>query len=175
MKKRILWITVTLLVAAITLQHSVTLEKTSARSSSASTLTKELKQRISAETRSFSESEIVAYSIKTTAKELSFSKKNNIQNGKANCIGYSRLCADICNYAFKVNERTGCKATPVVGQVYVCGVNLCTVAKFVVPKQYKGFVSDHDFVQIQLKGERPYYVDACFYDYIFNDCKTEDR
>ena len=70
MKKGILWITVTLLVVAFTLQHSITLEKTSARSSSASTLTKELKQRISAETPSFSESDIVAYSIKTTERSF---------------------------------------------------------------------------------------------------------
>ena len=33
-------------------------------------------------------------------KELSFTAKNNIQCGKANCVGYAQLTSTIINYAF---------------------------------------------------------------------------
>ena len=45
----------------------------------------------------------VKYSMRLTADLLSFTEKNDLDNGKANCVGYAVLCSRICNYAFQVN------------------------------------------------------------------------
>ena len=45
-------------------------------------------------------------------KELSFTAKNNIQCGKANCVGYAQPISAIINYAFQV-KKLPYKAKPV--------------------------------------------------------------
>lgn len=77
------------------------------------------------------------------------------ENGKANCVGYTKLFTSICNYALMVNKYEG-RVKPVVGYVTWCGINMCDVAKFVVPKKYEGFVKDHDFVELDYEDRNVY-------------------
>jgi hypothetical protein len=99
-------------------------------------LPKELKERIVNETKGMDEMDIVNYGLRLTGKLLDFSEKNNLQGGKANCVGYAQLCASITNYGLKTNKREGfCK--PVVGYVTWGGMNLCTVLKKLFPQSTK--------------------------------------
>ena len=78
-------------------------------------------------------------------KELSFAAKNNIQCGKANCVGYAQLTSTIINYAFQV-KKLPYKAKPVVGKVYLFVIVLNNVAQKILPKKHRPFSKDHDFV-----------------------------
>lgn len=146
---------------------SYNLVKTADRHYPAYSLPSQLKDIIKADTKGMTEMEIISYSTKETAKMLEFSKGNDIKTGKANCIGYANVCSSICRYAFKVNniER---KVTPVVGYVSKFHINLCDVLTFFVPSSYKGFVKDHDFVEVDM-GEYYIYFDACLYDFTLDD------
>ena len=95
-------------------------------------------------------------------KELSFSAKNNIQCGKANCVGYAQLTSAIINYAFQV-KKLPYKAKPVVGKVYLFGIDLNNVAQQILPQKYRPFFKDHDFVEIDL-GDKTIYVDSSLQD-----------
>lgn len=126
---------------------------------------------IKEDTKGMSAEEIRNYSVKKTAKMLSFTVKNNLSKGEANCIGYAQMCAGISNYAFRVN---GIKASakPVVGYVMCCGVNLCNVLKWcMLSERWENFVKDHDFVEYHIDGQT-IYSDASAYDLIYRDCKT---
>ena len=107
--------------------------------------------------------QIIDYSLSLTASELKFAFKNDITNGKANCVGYAQLCAAICNQAMAANGIEG-KARPVVGYIESNGINWCKVLKAIAPKaSYKNFVKDHDFVELTI-GSRRYYFDPSIYD-----------
>ena len=137
-------------------------------------LDKVLKTDIKEESSGLSTDEIRSYSIKKTAKLLSFSIKNNLSKGKANCVGYAQLCASICNYAFQINGIKA-QAKPVVGYVMFYGINVCNVLKCCMPnKRSENFVKDHDFVEFQINGQT-IYADASAYDLIWKDCKTVKR
>ena len=41
-----------------------------------------------------------------------------------------------------------------------------------MPQRYKGFVKDHDFVEIVWDGNKTIYVDPCLYDVIGNKVTT---
>ncbi|MCQ2257448.1 MAG: hypothetical protein MJZ41_05565 [Bacteroidaceae bacterium] len=130
-----------------------------------------LKEEIKAETAGMSAEEIRLYSIKKTAKRLSFTVKNNLANGKANCVGYAQMCAGISNYAFRTNGINA-SAKPVVGYVMFYGVNLCDILKWCMPnKRWKNFVKDHDFVEYHIDG-KTIYADASLYDVFWKDCET---
>ena len=132
---------------------------------------KNLKEEIKKETTGLSSEEIRKYSIKKTAKILSFTVKNDLDNGNANCVGYAQMCAGISNYAFRINGYNS-SAKPVVGYVKLWGVNLCNVLKCCMPtKRWENFVKDHDFVEYHIDGQT-IYCDASAYDLIFNDCIT---
>lgn len=132
---------------------------------------KSLKEEIKIETKGLSQEEIRKYSIKKTASILSFTIKNDISNGKANCVGYAQMCAGISNYAFRINGYNSF-AKPVVGYVKLLGVNLCNILKLCMPtKRWENFVKDHDFVEYHIDGDI-IYCDASTYDLIMNDCKT---
>lgn len=133
---------------------------------------KNLKTEIKEETSGMTAEEIRSYSVKKTAKSLSFTISNDLSKGEANCIGYAQMCASISNYAFKVN---GIKASakPVVGYVMFYGINLCDVLKWCMPnKRWENFVKDHDFVEYDIDGET-IYCDASAYDLLYKDCKTK--
>lgn len=95
-------------------------------------------------------------------KELSFAAKNNIQCGKANCVGYAQLTSAIINYAFQV-KKLPYKAKPVVGKVYLFGIDLNNVAQKILPQKHRPFFKDHDFVEVDL-GDRTIYVDSSLQD-----------
>lgn len=133
---------------------------------------KSLKEEIIKETKGFLPEEIRKYSIKKTAYLLSFTVKNDLGNGKANCVGYAQMCAGISNYAFRINGYNS-SAKPVVGYVKLLGVNLCNILKWCMPtKRWENFVKDHDFVEYHIDGQT-IYCDASAYDLILNDCKTK--
>lgn len=130
-----------------------------------------LQSEIKEDTKGMSAEEIRNYSVKKTAKILSFTVKNNLSKGEANCVGYAQMCASISNYAFRTNNIHA-SAKPVVGYVLFCGINLCNILKWCMPsKRWENFVKDHDFVEYHIEGQT-IYCDASAYDLIYKDCKT---
>lgn len=111
--------------------------------------------------------EAIECALDITAEKLHFSRRNNIEAGEANCVGYAKYYSTVCNYIFELKglENT---AEPVVGYIDVNGSNICDVLKSVVPDDYKNFVKDHDFVQIYIGADRA-FIDPCIYDLIGND------
>ena len=130
-----------------------------------------LSSQVTRETRGMNEAEIIDYSLNLTAQLLQFEQKNDIANGKANCVGYALVCAAICNQALRSNGYT-CRAKSVVGYVNNCGVNLCnSLGKIMPTKHWQNFVKDHDFVELSYGG-KTYYFDPSIYDVLGNKCLT---
>lgn len=132
----------------------ISLVKVSDRPIQSVNLSNELKKEI--QLWEGTEDDLVIKSLEKTAHLLEFSQKNDIKNGKANCVGYAQLCSAICNYAFLAHHVDG-HAKPVVGYLKVGGVNLCDLAKAIAPsKKWKNFVKDHDFVEVTINGKTQY-------------------
>lgn len=131
------------------------------------TITPALKKQVLEDTQGMDYNSVVSYATDLTEESLSFARHNDIPAGKANCIGYAQLCSDICNLAFEANHIKA-DAKPVVGGVYLFGLNLCKVATKLVPAEYKSFVKDHDFVWIDIDGEAREMVDPTLGDLIGN-------
>lgn len=108
------------------------------------------------------EADIIKYCSNVVADMLSFDRKNMIPNGKANCVGYAQLTSAIINYAFQV-KKLPYKAKPVVGKVYLFGIDLNNVTQKILPKKHRSFFKDHDFVEVDL-GDRTIYVDSSLQD-----------
>lgn len=123
------------------------------------------------------ESQIVDYCVKSTAHYLTFSDHcepvSYKGQSKSHCVGYARLCASLCNEAFRANDIDA-EARPVVGTVTCWGLSLCWVVSQVLSFDHRwyNFTKDHDFTQINYHGQTT-YVDACAYDIINNDLKTK--
>lgn len=158
-----------IIIVLLRFLFSFELVKTVDRGGDGFPLSAELKEQIANDTKGFTEDEIITYSTKQTAKMLRFTKTNDIEAGKANCVGYAKLCAAICQQCFDSNKIKG-KAKPVVGDVRRFGVSICKTLKSIVPSSWEGFVKDHDFVEVQLP-DKTVFFDACFYDYTYNNCK----
>lgn len=105
----------------------------------------------------------VAYSLKLTSQLLRFTKKNRVDEGQANCVGYAIVCSSICNYALEISDLPH-RSKPVVGYVTFCGINLCPILQRIVPENYKSIVKDHDFVELNLDDTKLYF-DASLYDF----------
>ena len=149
---------------------SFTLIKTGERLKTC-TLTQSMKVKVDAETKGMDVGPIIDYSLKLTASRLHFSIYNDINRGKANCVGYAQLCASICNQALAANGIHG-KARPIVGYIESNGINWCDVLKAVAPMDsYKNFVKDHDFVEL-VTDTRTYYFDPSIYDVLGKKCLT---
>lgn len=158
------------IILALYIISPITLEKIKDRTNPYS-LNLTLMEEIKNETVSMTGDDIRKYSIRKTASLLSFSARNNLAKGEANCIGYAQMCAAIANCAFRQNGLS-CNAKPVVGYVRFFGLNVCDVLRWCMPNQYlKNFVKDHDFVEFQIDGQT-IYADANAYDYLWMDCKT---
>jgi len=171
MKKKSIIVLVTLVI--ILWQYGFKLEYQHDRNRTY-TLSSIQKAQIKEETFGMSEQELYRYSIKYTSQSLSFSQRNNISNGHANCIGYATMCSAVYNYGVKANHLHG-RSKPVVGYVTFCGINLCEVLKCLMPnKRLKEFMKDHDFVAFYYDGQT-IYADASAYDLMFNDCKTTKK
>ena len=93
---------------------------------------------------------------------LSFDRKNMIPNGKANCVGYAQLTSAIINYAFQV-KKLPYKAKPIVGKVYLFGIDLNNVAQQILPQKHRPFFKDHDFVEVDL-GDKTAFIDSSLQD-----------
>lgn len=159
--KKVIALCIVLISALALSAQSVSFQKIADRPQTVSILTNFQKQRIREETKGMTEKQIMDYSLKTTSKMLSFSKKNNISKGKANCIGYAKLCSDICNYAFYENQIKA-SAKPVVGYIKILGFNVHPVVQKLTPESMKNFVKDHDFVEITPNHT---FIDPSLYDY----------
>ena len=148
---------------------SFDLVKTSNVSSSYN-ISSEMKDRIKLETQGMENVRIAKYCIQLTSEMLEFSKKNDIQNGKANCIGYARVCKSLCEYAYKINNKN-ISVRHVRGYVTDYRVNLCKIMEFISPKELKEFVKDHDFIELDF-GNSYIYLDPTSYDMIGRDNMT---
>ena len=159
------------MVVLFYLMPSCQLVKTADRTYSEFPLSKQLKEQIVKETSKLPyDIDLMDYCLTLTSMLLEFSEKNDIENGKANCVGYTKLFTSIYNYALLVNKYEG-RVKPVVGYVTWCGINLCDVAKFIVPKKYESFVKDHDFVELDFENYFV-YVDPSLYDIMGSKCWT---
>ena len=147
------------------------LEKTANRSYPEYPLSKELKEQIRNASSTYYELSAIELSLDITGSLLEFSEKNDIKNGKANCVGYAQLFTSICNNMLKVNGRKE-RVRPVVGNIKWCGINLCEVLKAIVPKKYESFVKDHDFIELEYE-DKYVYVDPTLFDYCIRTGWTE--
>ena len=162
-KRKLYVILVGFILLFLFLYNGFGLVKSKDRPSRYPQLSQQIKDRIKNECKETDPEKCAKYSLELTSEMLSFSIKNDINNGEANCVGYAILCSWICNYALKVNHLEY-KSKPVVGYVTFYGVNLCDVLKAIVPKGYKNFVKDHDFVELEL-DDKIMLFDASLYDY----------
>lgn len=114
--------------------------------------------------------DIAVYAKKETADALSFSKQNDVSNGKANCVGYAQYAATLCNKLFKCNHINA-KAKPVVGCYHLGNTNIHEVAiKLLSDPKIINFIKDHDYVEIvDSLGEVVYSFDPSIYDLTYLD------
>ena len=93
------------------------LVKTRDRKSQPITLSLEDKELIRHKSKNVTESmDAIDLALEITADKLQFSKHNDIQNGKANCVGYAQYYSAVCNYIAKI-KHLELQAMPVVGHV----------------------------------------------------------
>ena len=118
-------------------------------------LSEEFKQEIKNNTRGLTAYDIILYCNKKTQDLLTFSTKcepfDDRKVTKMHCVGYAKVYATICNYAFKINKIAG-KAAPVVGYVKWKGINLNNFSKL-LPKDMRNFTKDHDFVEVKYEDK----------------------
>lgn len=108
--------------------------------------------------------DIIVRSSDIVCKQLSFSVKNDIPKGKANCVGYAQLTSTILNYAFQI-KNLPYKAKPVVGKVYLLGIDLNNIAQKILPPKQRPFFKNHDFVEVDL-GNKTVFIDTSLQDLI---------
>ena len=108
------------------------------------------------------DTDIIKYCSSIVTDMLSFDRKNMIPNGKANCVGYAQLTSAIINYAFQV-KKLPYKAKPIVGKVYLFGIDLNNVAQQILPQKHRPFFKDHDFVEVDL-GDKTAFIDSSLQD-----------
>jgi hypothetical protein len=107
----------------------IKLEKNSDRYIVGCTLNSDLKECIIEMCESsHTPQEVIKECSKLACESLSFTAKNGIQNGKAIWVGYAQLTSATINYAFQI-KNPPYKAKPVVGKVYLFGINLNNVTQ----------------------------------------------
>ena len=152
-----------LAIVCVVFISQIQLEKERYRPTQEYALTSDIKDRI-CQITSDNPIEVIKASKDLCCDLLSFSAKNDIPNGKANCVGYAQLSSAIINYAFNLNEIPY-KARPVVGQVCCFGINLTALSQKILPKKHRSFFKDHDFVEVDL-GNKIIYTDSSLQDLI---------
>lgn len=167
--KRLFLLFLVLLTIGFIVYNGFGLVKAQDRVISSGLLSSDTKERIMNECKETDPEQCALYGMKLTSELLRFKEKNNIRKGMANCVGYAQLCSEICNFAMRQNGLRN-RTKPVVGYVTFYGINLCTILQAIVPKEYKNFVKDHDFVELNLENKVMYF-DASLYDYCI-DCTT---
>ena len=161
--KSIVCVILFLAIGCVVFLSQIRLEKERDRPTQEYALTSDIKDRIYRIT-SDNPIEVIKASNDLCCELLSFSAKNDIPNGKANCVGYAQLSSAIINYAFNLNEIPY-KARPVVGQVCCFGINLTALSQKILPKKHRSFFKDHDFVEVDL-GNKIIYTDSSLQDLI---------
>ena len=155
-----------LLASYLVFISGLSLHKTDNRPQGSNLLTEEDRQELFASIASTSdESEIVKHCSKMACKKLSFRRKNNLNLGEANCVGYAQYTTSLLNAAFKYKGLSS-KARPVVGQVHLYGLNLHPLAMSIMPNNLKSFFKDHDFVEIRKEKGDTIYIDTSLQDLI---------
>lgn len=166
-KRKIVKILVAVLICvggAIFLVSQLKLEKVKDRDMAAYVLSAELKKRVEEScVGTDNPQDIIENCSEMVCGMLTFSAKNHIAEGKANCVGYAQLTAAIINHAFQTKQLPY-HAKPVVGKVYLFGIDLNNVAQKILPDKYRPFFKDHDYVEINL-GERIIYKDTSLQDF----------
>lgn len=165
-KRSIIIITLSLFIymgVIIFLIFQIKLEKDSDRNMVGCTLNSDLKECVIERCESSdTPQKIIEECSKLVCESLSFTAENDIKNGKANCVGYAQLTSATINYAFKI-KNLPYKAKPVVGKVYLFGINLNNVAQKILPQKYRQFFKDHDFVEIDLE-DKIIFIDTSLQD-----------
>lgn len=161
--KRIIIITIAAIILYFLALSGFSLEKTADRSYTQYPLSIETKEDIKQSVERLFDLTPIDISLTTTSTLLKFSKRNDIKNGKANCVGYAQLFTSICNYALEVGGYEG-RVKPVVGKIRWYGIDFCKVLKTIVPKKYESFVKDHDFVELDY-GNEYVYIDPTLFDF----------
>ena len=162
MKK--LTVTLLLLIMSVVYLYAegLSLKKIRDRGYNPVSLSKNFRQKIAEDTKGLNERDIVLYCNKKTQEKLTFSTKcekfDDSRKTKMHCVGYAQVLSTICNYAFSVNGMKG-RAKPVVGHVYLNGMNLNEWSGL-LPEKWKNFTKDHDFVEVILADGKTMYVDA---------------
>lgn len=153
----------------------IRLEKESDRDIAMYSLSADLKEQIKEMCATLNTpKDIIEHSSDIVCKQLSFSAKNDIPNGKANCVGYAQLTSAIINYAFQI-KNLPYKAKPVVGKVCLFGIDLNNVAQKILPTKHRPFFKDHDFVEIDL-GDKTVFMDSSLQDLTgFSYIQVQDK
>lgn len=161
--KRIVCLIIIVVCVWFVFVYSLDLHKTSNRDWSDYHLTPELKELIETKTNNLEDpKDIIDVCCDVSTDYLSFAHSNQIDNKKANCIGYARLTSALLNHAFR-KKNIAYKAKPIVGTVHSFGVNLNNVSQYILPSSWRPFFKDHDFVEINTGKER-IYVDTSLSD-----------
>lgn len=134
-------------------------------------LSEQEKKEIIEATKNMTDEQIFWYSNIRTKKRLKFKRVNNLSNNEANCIGYSDLCKTYIDYALKVNGYHN-KTYHYVGYLKSGSINWNNVLKKIVPSEYKNFVSNHDFIGMEL-DDKILLFSPSLYDLIDFGCLTE--
>lgn len=141
----------------------IKLEKCNDRSTKTLSLSSDLKTKIENICNTTDSPEkIIKECSELTCERLSFTAKNDIPDGKANCIGYALLTSAIINYAFQI-KHLPYKARPVVGKVYLLGMDLNNAAQAILPEKHRAFFKDHDFVEVDLE-DKTIFIDSSLHD-----------
>ena len=124
------------------------------------TISTRLKNEIKTNTSGLTPYDIAIYCKEKTQDLLTFSpiceSFDDSRITKMHCVGYARVYATICNYAFKVNGVKG-TVKPVVGIVKQNGFNLNTLSNL-LPGLLHDFTKDHDFAEVKYDN-KILYVD----------------
>ena len=162
MKKFTILILLLLFSVIYVCAEGLSLKKIRDRGYNPVSLSQEFKQKVKKETKGMNEREVVIYCNEKTQNLLTFSTKcekfDDRRKTKMHCVGYAQVLATICNYAFATNGMKG-RANPVVGHVYLNGMNL-NECSAMLPEKWKNFTKDHDFTEVRLSDGTTIYVDA---------------
>lgn len=161
MKKLTIFVLLTISSIVCLNAEVLSLQKLRYRIYSPVKLSMEFRQKIQNETKGMDEMDIVQYCYNKTQELLTFSTKcenfDDKKKTKMHCVGYARVFSTICNYALSTNGFKGF-AKPVIGHVYLNGMNLNDFSKL-LPKKWKNFTKDHDFAEVTLTDGSRIYVD----------------
>ncbi len=104
--RKVLGMVIFATVLAVFLCSGLELRKTGNRPYTPYPLSKELKERINQDVSRLNKpTDVAEYSCDLTTELLTFSEKNDIPHGKANCVGYAQLSSSIFNYAIAVLSK----------------------------------------------------------------------